>query len=86
MNRKTVFFGLSLLAFAAILLLPQPPEIETAKGIVALTIPGKASLAVLLAVVILWVSEAVPLFVTHRKGLERDGSKVIFNALRYSTK
>ena len=60
MNKKILYFGLSLLALTVILLLPQPPQIETAKGVIELTVQGKAALAVLVMVVILWVSEAVP--------------------------
>ena len=69
MKRKIVYFILSLLALAVILLLPQPPEIETTKGIVALTVHGKAALAVLVMVVILWVTEAVPFPIAGFMGL-----------------
>jgi solute carrier family 13 (sodium-dependent dicarboxylate transporter), member 2/3/5 len=60
MNRKIIFALLSVIALATILLLPAPPEIATDQGTVVLTLQGKASLAVLAMVVILWVTEAVP--------------------------
>ena len=69
MTKKAIFFGLALLALVVILLLPQPPQIETAKGIIELTVAGKAALAVLVMVVILWVSEAVPFPVAGFMGL-----------------
>jgi sodium-dependent dicarboxylate transporter 2/3/5 len=59
MKKSYIFAGLSVLAFALIMLLPLPPEIVTEKGTVALTAAGKSSLAVLAMVVILWVTEAV---------------------------
>ena len=68
-NKKMVFFGLSMLAFAIILLLPLPPQIETAKGVIALTMEGKAALAVLVTVVILWITEAVPFPIAGFMGL-----------------
>ncbi|MEN8255856.1 MAG: DASS family sodium-coupled anion symporter [Verrucomicrobiota bacterium] len=67
--KKAIFFVLALAAMAIILLLPQPPQIETAKGIIELTVAGKAALAVLVMVVILWVSEAVPFPVAGFMGL-----------------
>lgn len=67
--KKLICFILALMALGVILLLPQPPEIETAKGIIALTVQGKAALAVLVMVVILWVSETVPFPVAGFMGL-----------------
>jgi solute carrier family 13 (sodium-dependent dicarboxylate transporter), member 2/3/5 len=68
-NRKALFFLLALAALAAILLLPLPPEIRTEKGVVALSAAGKSAIAVLVMVVILWVSEAVPFPVAGFLGL-----------------
>ena len=69
MIKKAIFFGLALLAMVTILLLPTPEQIETTKGIIELTMAGKAALAVLVMVVILWVTEAVPFPVAGFMGL-----------------
>jgi len=66
---KMLFFLLALLALAAILLLPVPPEIQTDNGVIALTQQGKAALAVLAMVVILWITEAVPFPIAGLMGL-----------------
>jgi len=58
--KNTIFFLVAVAIMAVIMLLPSPPEIVTDKGVIALTIPGKTSLAVLVMVVILWVTEAIP--------------------------
>ena len=60
MIKKAIFFGLALATMVTILLLPTPEQIETAKGVIELTLAGKATLAVLAMVVILWITEAVP--------------------------
>lgn len=69
MPRNITYFGLALLALVVILLLPLPPAIETAGGTVALTPAGKAALAVLAMVVVLWISEAVPFPIAGLMGL-----------------
>lgn len=69
MKKNIIYLILAALAMTFIMLLPQPPVIETAKETVALTVQGKASLAVLTLVVILWVSEAVPFPVAGLIGL-----------------
>lgn len=68
-KRRLVFFALSLLALAVILAVPLPAPIETTKGVVALTVQGKAALAVLVMVVILWISEAIPFPIAGCLGL-----------------
>lgn len=58
---KNIFWlAAAIIVMAVIMMLPLPPEIIAAKGIVALTPQGKASLAVLIMVVMLWVTEAIP--------------------------
>jgi solute carrier family 13 (sodium-dependent dicarboxylate transporter), member 2/3/5 len=68
-TRKLIYFFLALAGLGVILLLPLPPEIQTDKGVVALTVQGKAAIAVLLMVVVLWISEAVPFPVAGFMGL-----------------
>ncbi|NQU40905.1 MAG: DASS family sodium-coupled anion symporter [Lentisphaerae bacterium] len=67
--KKVICFILALLALGVILLLPLPPQIETTKGVIALTLQGKAALAVLVMVVMLWVTEAVPFPIAGFMGL-----------------
>ncbi|MCK4983725.1 MAG: anion permease, partial [Victivallaceae bacterium] len=68
-KKKIIFFGIALLTLAVILMLPLPPEINMGTKTIALTVAGKASLAVLAMVVILWVSEAVPFAVAGLIGM-----------------
>ncbi len=49
--------------------LPLPQPLSTPDGLVALTIEGKAALAVLAFVIILWLTEALPFPVTALLGL-----------------
>ncbi|OGV47676.1 MAG: hypothetical protein A2017_21955 [Lentisphaerae bacterium GWF2_44_16] len=60
MKKNIILLFSAFIVMAVIMLLPSPPEIMTDKGAVALSLQGKASLAVLVMVVILWVTEAVP--------------------------
>ena len=55
-----VLFLAAVAIMAVIMLLPSPPKIATDNGVIALTTAGKTSLAVLVMVVILWVTEAIP--------------------------
>lgn len=69
MKRALLFFGLSVLVMIVIILLPLPPEIKTGSGTVALTREGKAAIGVLIMVVILWITEAIPFPVAGFLGL-----------------
>jgi solute carrier family 13 (sodium-dependent dicarboxylate transporter), member 2/3/5 len=69
MKKKIIYFTLSITALVIILLLPLPPEIKLGSKTIALTVAGKASLAVLTMVVILWISEAVPFAVAGLIGM-----------------
>jgi len=63
-RRRILFALLAIACFTAVLLLPLPPAIEREDGAIALTRQGKASLAVLCLVVVLWITEALPFAVT----------------------
>lgn len=67
--KKLLYFISSIVALVIILMLPLPPEITAGTKTIALTLSGKASLAVLTLVVILWVTEAVPFPVAGLMGL-----------------
>ena len=47
-----------------IYVLPAPPELERNGELIALTVEGKACLAILAFAVVLWVTEAMPFPVT----------------------
>ena len=68
-KKKIIFFGVALLTLAVILMLPLPPEIKMGTKTIALTSAGKASLAVMAMVVILWISEAVPFAIAGLFGM-----------------
>lgn len=63
----TVVFAITIMA--AIYLLPLPQPLSSPEGLVYLTIEGKASLAVLTFVIILWMTEALPFPATALFGL-----------------
>jgi sodium-dependent dicarboxylate transporter 2/3/5 len=63
----TVVFAITIMA--AIYLLPLPQPLSSPEGLVYLTIEGKASLAVLTFVIILWMTEALPFPATALLGL-----------------
>ena len=69
MKKKLILFGLSILTLGIILLLPLPPVISTSSGDIALTMHGKAAIGVLVMVVILWITEAIPFPVAGFLGL-----------------
>ncbi len=69
MRKNIIFFLAALAALIIIYLLPVPAPIEAGEGTVALTVAGKASLAVLAFVVILWVTEAIPFPVAGLLGM-----------------
>ncbi len=69
MKKQIIYFCLALVAMGIILMLPLPPEIKLESKTIALTTAGKASLAVLTMVVILWVSEAVPFAIAGLIGM-----------------
>ena len=62
--RQGVCFLAALAVMAAVLLLPAPEAIQTPKGPLALSVQGKAALAVLALAVVLWATEAIPFAVT----------------------
>lgn len=61
--------ALAAAVMAAIYLLPLPQPFSSPGGLVCLTAGGKASLAVLTFVIILWMTEALPFPVTALLGL-----------------
>jgi solute carrier family 13 (sodium-dependent dicarboxylate transporter), member 2/3/5 len=67
--RKMVYLLLALAVMVFINLLPLPKPLTAPDGMVELTVAGKASLAVLSFVIILWISEAMPFPVTALFGL-----------------
>ena len=62
--RKRIFFLVALAVLAAILLAPAPGPLQTPTGPLALSVQGKAALAVLALAVVLWATEAIPFPVT----------------------
>lgn len=61
MKFKNIIFFLAATAIMAVIMaLPIPYQIQTNSGVIALTVHGKAALAVLAMVVALWITEAVP--------------------------
>jgi len=58
--RNVALFLVAVAIMAVILALPLPSQIQTVSGEIALTVHGKAALAVLAMVVVLWITEAVP--------------------------
>ena len=68
-NKKYICFAAAVALMAAINLLPLPQPLESAGGLVNLTMQGKAALSVLGFVIILWFSEAMPFPVTALFGL-----------------
>jgi sodium-dependent dicarboxylate transporter 2/3/5 len=63
-HRRGIFFIAALVLFLIVLALPTPAPVHTGTKELALTIQGKATLAVLLFSVLLWVTEAIPFSVT----------------------
>jgi len=68
-KKQITALSVAILVMIGIYLLPLPQPIQTAEGAVALTAEGKASLAVLAFVIILWLTEAIPFPVTALFGL-----------------
>jgi len=68
-KKKIIFFLFSVVILGTILILPLPPEIKAGSKTIALTSAGKASLAVMAMVVVLWISEAVPFAVAGLMGM-----------------
>ncbi len=58
--KNMIFFLAAAAIMAVISMLPLPSPIQTASGEIALTVHGKAAVAVLAMVVALWITEAVP--------------------------
>ncbi len=79
---KMICFIVALASMAAILILPCPEQIETDSGAIALTVQGKAALAVLAMAVILWATEAIPFPVT---GLLAITALVMTKAMDFRT-
>ena len=63
-SRQIAFLLGALAVMGAVLWLPAPDAIQTADGPLALSLEGKAALAVLALAVILWATEAIPFPVT----------------------
>lgn len=66
---KYLIVAFAITIMAVVYLLPLPQPLSSPEGLVHLTIEGKASLAVLTFVVILWMTEALPFPVTALFGL-----------------
>lgn len=81
-RRKALFLLLAVAAMDIILLLPTPGPIDTGTQTIMLTVQGKAALAVLVAAVLLWVSEALPFAVT---GLAAMVMMVVTRAAPFTT-
>ncbi len=82
MDRKIIYFCSAVATMIVILLLPLPDPISTGEGHVVLSTQGKASLAVLAMVVILWMTEAIPFPIA---GLVGMASLVIAGASGYQS-
>lgn len=67
--KKYFIFACAIIIMVAIHLLPLPQPLSSPEGLVYLTVEGKASLAVLTFVIILWMTEALPFPVAALFGL-----------------
>ncbi len=54
----SIFLAIAAGLFGLVLALPTPEAIQTGEEAISLTVEGKASLAVLLFAVLLWMTEA----------------------------
>lgn len=59
-NKRYAYFIFAIALFAVIFLLPDASPIQAGERTIALSLKGKASLAVMAFTVVLWVTEAVP--------------------------
>ncbi len=62
--RRMIYLLIALCVMGAIILVPVPGPLERGGEVVPLTWAGKATLAILAAAIILWVTEVVPFSVT----------------------
>lgn len=67
--RQGAALALAVAVLLALYLAPLPAPLESAEGPLALTVEGKASLAILACVIVLWMTEALPFAVTALAGL-----------------
>ena len=63
-NKKIISFVFAIIVLIIILLLPEASPIQAGNKIITLSVKGKASLAVLVFAVILWITEAIPFSIT----------------------
>ena len=61
---KTSIFFTAIIIMTIVLLLPSPPSLERGGEAIALTFNGKATLALLIMAIILWVTEVIPFSIT----------------------
>jgi sodium-dependent dicarboxylate transporter 2/3/5 len=61
---KIGFFLLAFVVMALVITLPTPPSLERGTELIPLSSSGKAALALLLAAIILWVTEVIPFSIT----------------------
>jgi sodium-dependent dicarboxylate transporter 2/3/5 len=61
---KIGFFLLAFVVMALVITLPTPPPLERGTELIPLSLSGKAALALLLAAIILWVTEVIPFSIT----------------------
>jgi sodium-dependent dicarboxylate transporter 2/3/5 len=58
------FFILALMVMALVIALPTPAPLERGTEIIPLPVSGKATLGLLLAAIVLWVTEVIPFSIT----------------------
>lgn len=63
-SRRVIYLVAAVLAFVVLLVLPVPRPIDTGTELLALSVQGKAAIAVLALAVILWATEAIPFPIT----------------------
>ena len=64
LGSRLALFSLALLLMGTILLLPSPAPMERAGDLIPLSWSGKAVLALLVAAIVLWITEVIPFSVT----------------------
>ena len=79
-RKRQLFLLTGLAAMAAILLLPPPAPMQTPHGPLALSVQGKAALAVLAFAVILWATEALPFAITGLLAKQDPASVTVLDA------
>ena len=64
LSYRVGFFLLAFAVMALVISLPTPPPLERGTDLIPLSLSGKTALALLLAAIILWITEVIPFSIT----------------------